>query len=226
MFTVALTGGIASGKSTVACCFAKLGISVIDADEIAHRLVNLHPAVLQQIVDSFGQSVLTEDKRLNRSRLRDIVFCNSEDRVRLEQILHPLIYKEIQSSFQTVKSVYCLLVIPLLLEERTISLLKKKSDSGIELNRILLVTTTKELQFQRAYERDHIEKKQIEAILSAQIPPAKGLTQADDIIYNKTTLNDLNQSVERFHHMYLSFSRAKNIVLEQSAFLRYYLTLK
>ncbi|MES2999015.1 MAG: dephospho-CoA kinase [Pseudomonadota bacterium] len=228
MFSVALTGSIASGKSTVARYFSELGITVIDADRIAHRLVKHHPEVLQQIVEYFGPSILAEDKQLDRVKLRNIIFFNITSRTWLEQLLHPLIYKEIHSSIQTVKSIYCLLVIPLLFEARTTRLLKEKPDSGmaIELNRILLISTSKELQFQRAQERDHLEKKQIEAILSAQLPPAKSLDKTDDIIYNKTTLNDLRQSVERFHQLYLSFAHAKNIVLEQSAFLRYYLAIK
>jgi len=228
MFTIALTGGIASGKSTVARDFAELGITVIDADQIAHRLIQCHPEVLQQIVDYFGQSILTVDNQLNRAQLRDIIFCDSEARSNLENLLHPLIYKEIQASLRRVTSIYCLVVIPLLFAERTLSLLKEKPTSGeaIELNRILLVTTSEKLQFQRAQARDQVDKRQIKAILTAQISPAEALKKADDIIYNRTTESDLRQSVARFHHMYLFLAQAKNIVLEQSSFLRYYLTFK
>ena len=216
MFIVALTGGIASGKSTVARYFSELGVSVIDADQIARKLVSV-PEILQQIVDYFGQSILTKDKQLDRSQLREIIFFNTKARNWLEQLLHPLIYKEIQSSVQIAKSAYCLLVIPLLLEERTASLLKEipssNESSYFELNRILLVTTSKKLQIQRAKERDHLEEKQIQAILSAQISPSESVNKADDIIYNEATLSDLRQSVARLHAMYLSFSHAKNIVL-------------
>lgn len=227
MFTVALTGGIASGKSTVARYFMELGITVIDADEIARKLIH-DPEVLQQVVDYFGQSILIKGKQLDRAQLRARIFSNKRERDYLEQLLHPLIYKEIYSSIQIVKSAYCLIVIPLLFEERTATLLKKKLDSLgiIELNRVLLVVTSKALQIQRAKERDHLEKTQIDAILSVQMSANENLNKADDIIYNETTLDDLHQSVERFHHMYLSFSQSKHIALEQSAFLSYYLTPK
>ena len=229
MFTVALTGGIASGKSTVARFFSELGVAVIDADQIARKLINI-PEILQQIVGYFGQSILGCDAQLDRVKLRHVIFSNTKARDYLEQLLHPLIYKEIQSSIQIAKSAYCLLVIPLLLEERTTTLLKEISSANesnyFELNRILLVTTSKELQIQRVKERDHLAENQIQAILSAQIAPSESLNKADDIIYNKTNLSDLRQSVTRFHHMYLSLSHAKNIVLEQSAFLRYYLAFK
>jgi dephospho-CoA kinase len=229
VFVVALTGGIASGKSTVARYFSELGVNVIDADQIARKLVAV-PEILQRLVDYFGQSILTKDKQLDRAQLREVVFFNTKARDWLEQTLHPLIYKEIQSSIQIAKSAYCLVVIPLLLEERTAILLKEITSSNensyFELNRILLVATSKRLQVQRAKERDHLEENQIQAILSAQISPSESVNKVDDIICNETSLNDLRQSVARLHAMYLSFSQAKNIVLEQTAFLRYYLTIK
>lgn len=227
MFTVALTGGIASGKSTVARCFSELGVEVIDTDQIARKLIDT-PEVLSQVVDYFGPSILTKDKQLDRSYLRACIFSNKKARDYLEQLLHPLIYKEIQASLLVVKSIYCLIVIPLLFEERTAALHKEKTGLAnvIELNRTLLITTSQALQIQRARERDHIKKKQIDAILSAQIASAISLKKADDIIFNETTLNDLRQSVERFHQMYLVFSNSNHIVLEQSAFLSYYLSLK
>ncbi|WP_218814264.1 dephospho-CoA kinase [Rickettsiella endosymbiont of Dermanyssus gallinae] len=227
MFTVALTGGIASGKSTLARCFSDLGVTVIDADQIAHKIM-CDLEVLQQVVAYFGPSILTADKQLHRPSLREIIFSDSTARNFLEQLLHPLIYKQIHESIQLVKSIYCLVVIPLLFEERTASLLKEKPASGIaiELNRVMLVTAPNALQIQRAQERDQAKKEQIDAILSAQISVSEGLNKADDIIYNKTTLSDLRHSAARFHRMYLAFAHAKNITLEQSAFLRYYLAIK
>lgn len=226
MFTIALTGGIASGKSTVARYFAQLGITVIDADLIARKLINA-PEIFQQVVDYFGPSIL-KNKQLNRAQLRAHIFNNKEDRDYLEQLLHPLIYKEIKISISVAKSVYCIVVIPLLFEERTVVLLKEKKDSvsTIEVNRTLLVTASKALQVQRAIERDHLEEKEINAILSVQIPSTESLNKADDIIYNETTVENLFQAVERFHQMYLSFSHCKNIILEKSAFVSYYLSPK
>ncbi|MES2142114.1 MAG: dephospho-CoA kinase [Pseudomonadota bacterium] len=222
MFTVALTGGIASGKSSAAGYFAKRGITVIDADQIARKLINTSE-ILSQVVEYFGPSIL-KNKELDRTKLRSRIFSDKEARDYLEQLLHPLIYREIQASILLAESVYCLVVIPLLFEEKTAVLLKEKqaSRTAIELNRTLLVTTSKELQTRRARERDQLEQKQIDSILSIQISSAESLGKADDIIYNVTTLDNLYQSVERFHQMYLSFSHSNHIVLEQSAFLSYY----
>lgn len=226
MFTVALTGGIASGKSTAARYFAELGVAVIDTDQIARKLID-KPEVLSQVVDYFGPAILTKDKQLNRAHLRTCIFSNKKARDYLEQLLHPLVYQEIQASILMVKSIYCLVVIPLLFEERTAVLHREKVGlTNIEINRTLLVTTSQAVQIQRARERDHIKKKQIDAILSAQIASAISLKKADDIIFNETTLYDLRQSVERFHQMYLTFSHSNHVVLEQSAFLSYYLSLK
>jgi dephospho-CoA kinase len=229
VFIVALTGGIASGKSTVANYFAELGVAVIDADQIAHKLLD-GPEIQQQIVNYYGQSVLTRAQQLNRAQLRETIFSNNEARTWLEQLLHPLIYKEIQISIQSVKSAYCLIVIPLLFEERTTYLSKAKPklhvSQFLELNRVLLISTSQALQLQRVKERDNLLEKQIQAILSVQIPPTESVNKADDIIYNKTNLSDLRQSVMRFHHMYLSFAYSRKFILEQSAFLSYYLALK
>lgn len=227
MFTVALTGGIASGKSTVARYFFDLGVTVIDADEIAHQLLCV-PAVIEQIIAYFGPAILTADKQLHRPSLRNIIFSDSKARDFLEKLLHPLIYKQIQESILIVKSIYCLVVIPLLFEEKNMNLLKEKPVSGmaIELNRIMLVASSKKLQIQRAQSRDKVTREQVDAILSVQHPVKKSFMQADDIVYNETTLNYLHQSVARFHRMYLALAHAKNFVLEQSSIPSYYLAHK
>jgi len=226
VFTVALTGGIASGKSTVAAYFSGLGITIIDADQIARKLI-YHGYVLTKILDYFGPSVLTS-KQLDRTKLRDVIFSNTTARDWLEQLLHPLIYREIRAAMEIVESAYALIVIPLLFEARTAVLFNKKpnSDHFIALDRILLVTTAKDLQIQRLQEREHLQQEQIAAILASQILPEEALYKADDIIYNARGLADLLQAVKRFHQLYLSLSQTKNIVLEKSLFLRYYLSLK
>jgi dephospho-CoA kinase len=116
-------------------------------------------------------------------------------------------------------------VIPLLLEGATASLLKKKpvANNYIELDRILLVSTSKESQIQRAYKRDHLQKPEIEAVLAAQISPAESLKQADDIIYNQSSLQDLYQASQALHAKYLSCLKNP---LEEAAFLGYYLCFK
>lgn len=225
MFTVALTGGIASGKSTVARYFSEFGVSVVDADQISRELIDNIPEISVQLAARFGSSIFKENKSLDRAALRAIIFANSKDRYWLEQLLHPLIYREIQRRIQKASGLYCLVVIPLLLEGGTSTLLKKKpvADNYIELARILLVTTSKELQIQRAHERDHLEKLQIDAILAAQISSMKSLKQADDIIYNQSDLKSLHEASKALHVKYLSYLKNP---LEEAAFFGYYLAFK
>jgi dephospho-CoA kinase len=225
VFTVALTGGIASGKSTVAHYFSEFGVSVVDADQISRQLIDDSAEISIQLAARFGSSIFKKDKSLDRAALRAIIFANPKDRYWLEQLLHPLIYREIQRRIQKASGLYCLVVIPLLLEGATASLLKKKpvANNYIELDRILLVSTSKESQIQRAYKRDHLQKPEIEAVLAAQISPAESLKQADDIIYNQSSLQDLYQASQALHAKYLSCLKNP---LEEAAFLGYYLCFK
>ncbi len=225
MFTVALTGGIASGKSTVAHYFSGFGVSVMDADQISRELIDKFPEIKVQLAARFGRSIFKENKSLDRAALRAIIFANPKDRYWLERLLHPLIYREIQRRIQKASGLYCLVVIPLLLEGGTSTLLKKKpvADNYIELDRILLVTTAKELQIQRAHERDHLQRAQIDAILAAQISSVERLKQADDIIYNQSSLQSLHHASKALHIKYLSYLKNS---LEEPAFLGYYLAFK
>lgn len=228
MFTVALTGGIASGKSTVACYFAELGVSIIDADQIGRELIDKSPEIRQQLVSRFGTSLLKKNETIDRDKLRAIIFAHPMDREWLEFLLHPLIYQEIKNSIQKASGIYNLVVIPLLLEGRTSKLLKKKpaSDKYIRLDRILLVTAPRKLQIQRAEERDRLERNQIAAILAAQISPVASIKQADDIIHNEANLQNLHKSTQEFHEKYLSLLATSKNSLEDSAFLGYYLVFK
>ncbi|WP_342147471.1 dephospho-CoA kinase [Rickettsiella endosymbiont of Aleochara curtula] len=228
MFTVALTGGIASGKSTVARYFAELGVSIIDADQIGRALIDNFPEIRKQLVARFGASLLKKNATIDRDKLRAIIFAHPKDREWLECLLHPLIYQEIESSIQKTTGIYKLVVIPLLLESRTSKLLKKKPSSGnyIQLDRILLVTAPRELQIQRAEERDRLERNQIDAILAAQISHIESIKQADDIIHNESDLQSLHNSTQAMHEKYLSLLIPSKNSLEDSAFLGYYLAYK
>ncbi len=229
MFTVALTGGIASGKSTVARYFAELGVSIIDADQIGRELIDNSLKLRNHLVEHFGPSVLKINGSVDRGRLRAIIFANPKDRVWLESLLHPLIYREIKRSIQKATGIYTLVVIPLLFESRTSQLLKTPSSlvDCIQIDRILLVTASRELQIQRAQERDLLEKNQIDAILAAQISPLESITQADDIIHNESTsLQTLRESVQATHKKYLSLLHSPKNSLDESIFQRYYLTFK
>lgn len=227
MFTVALTGGIASGKSTIARFFSELGVSVIDADQIAHGLID-NFSIHSQLIARFGVNLLKKNGAIDRDKLRSIIFSKSQDREWLELLLHPLIYEEIKDSIQKATGVYNLVVIPLLLENRTSKLLKKKpsSDDYIKLDRILLVTAPRELQIQRACERDLLEKDQVDAILAAQISPMLSIKRADDIIHNESDLQNLYKSIRALHEKYLSLLPSSKNSLDDLPFLGYYLTLK
>lgn len=228
MFTVALTGGIASGKSTVARYFAELGVSIIDADQIGRELLDNSSEIRNQLIVRFGSNLLKKDKAIDRDKLRAIIFAQPREREWLELLLHPLIYQELKHSIKKAVGVYNLVVIPLLLENRTSKLLKKKPSSinYIKLDRILLVTAPRELQVQRAQERDLLEKDQINAILAAQISPAESIQRADDIIYNESNLQSLYKSIHVLHEKYLSLLPATKNSLDDSTFLGYYLAFK
>ena len=228
MFTVALTGGIASGKSTVASYFAELGVSIIDADQIGRELIDKSPEIRKQLVTRFGDCLLKKNETIDRDKLRAIIFSHPKDREWLEFLLHPLIYQEIKRSIQKAVGTYNLVVIPLLLENRTSKLLKKRpsSDNYIQFDRILLVTAPRELQIQRAEQRDRLGINQIDAILAAQISPAASIKKADDIIHNESNLQSLRKSTQALHEKYLSLLPPSKNFLEDSAFLGYYLAYK
>jgi dephospho-CoA kinase len=228
VFTVALTGGIASGKSTIAHYFAELGVSIIDADQIGRELIDNFSELRNQLVARFGTSLLKKDGTIDREKLRAIIFAKPQEREWLELLLHPLIYQKIKRSIQKATGAYSLVVIPLLFENRTAKLLKKKpsSDNYIQLDRILLVTTSRELQIQRAQERDLLEKNQLNAILAAQISPIEIIKRADDIIHNESDLQNLHKLIQALHEKYLSLIPSSKNSLDDSAFRGYYLVFK
>jgi len=228
VFTIALTGGIATGKSVVARNFADLGVSIIDADQISRELVDNSPKIRNELIARFGTSILKKNATIDRDKLREIIFAYPTDREWLEGLLHPLIFREIKSSIQKATGLYNLVVIPLLFESRTSKLLKKKPSSAsfIQLDRILLVNAPRELQIQRARERDLLEKNQIDAILAAQISPKESINKADDVIYNDTSLLSLRNAILALHEKYLSLLTPSKFSLDDSTFLGYYLTFK
>lgn len=228
VFTVALTGGIASGKSTVARYFAELGVSIIDADQIGRELINNSSEIRDQLIARFGASILKKNATIDRDKLRAIIFAHLKDREWLECLLHPLIYRAIQIALKKATGIYSLLVIPLLLEERTSTLRKEKPSTNdyIKLNRILLVTASRELQIQRAHERDFLEKNQIDDILAAQISTTESIKRTDDIIHNDSSLQNLYSSTIALHEKYLSLLPATKNSLDDSSFLGYYLAFK
>lgn len=194
MLIVGLTGRIASGKSTVAKKFKELGINIISADYISKKLTNSNTKVLQQITNYFGKSILQDDGRLNRKKLRDIIFQEKTKRLWLENLLHPLIRQEIERKLKECTSEYCIVEIPLL------------TDTSMYpyLNRILLITSDENTQIKRLLARDNITKEDALLILNNQAPEAIYRKIADDIIENNASMNDLNNQVLKLHQKYLS----------------------
>lgn len=228
MFTVALTGGIATGKSTVARSFADLGVNVIDADQISRNLVDNSPKIRTELVEHFGSKILKKNATVDRDKLRTIIFACPKERKWLEELLHPLIFREIKNSIQNATGIYNLVVIPLLFESRNSELLKQKpfSTNFIQLDRILLVSASREFQIKRAHERDLLEKNQINAILAAQASPEENTNKADDILQNDTSLLNLHHSILVLHEKYLSLLAHSKLSLDDSTFLGYYLAFK
>jgi len=195
-YRVALTGGIASGKSTVADLFAALGVPVIDTDVIARDVVEPGQPTLTQVVEAFGSEVLAPDGRLDRRRLRERIFADPGARRRLEAILHPAIRAEMERQSSAADGPYQVLVIPLLTEG-------KRRD---HVDRVLLVDAPEELQIQRLMERDGVSHEQAQASLNAQATRAERLAMADDILRNTGRPDDLRAAVCGLNGKYLQLA--------------------
>lgn len=199
MFTVGLTGGIGSGKSTVADCFAKHGVPVIDTDAIAHELTASGGPALAAIRAAFGQTVMHADDTLNRTALRSRVFSDSAARRQLEAILHPRIRQGVEQRLATLIAPYALIVIPLLVET-----------GGYRdvLNRVLVVDCLEDVQIARVRARSGLDPDEIKAILAAQAGRSERLAAADDIIVNTSTHAALVAEVAALHRRYLTLAAA------------------
>lgn len=191
---IGLTGGIASGKTTVANMFIDLGIEVVDADIVAREVVEPGTPALQQISEHFGQSVLSPDGSLDRKALRNIIFSDEQAKTWLNNLLHPLIRNTIVEQLQNTTSPYSILVAPLLLENNMQTL----------VSRVLVVDTEISTQIERTIARDNSDISQAKAIISAQIARDKRLALADDVIKNNGMINNLTNDVKKLHDGYLA----------------------
>jgi len=196
MLKVGLTGGIGCGKTTVSNHFKQLGIPVIDADLIAHRLVEPSQPALQQITDEFGEEFLQISGSLDRTKLRNLVFNHPEKKQLLEGIMHPLVFAAIQNEVDRLSSAYCIISIPLLFE------------TGMQAiaDRVLVVDCLETEQIQRVEQRDKLDESIIRAIVASQIARTDRLAQADDVIDNSANNNNLAAQVEKLHNFYESIS--------------------
>jgi dephospho-CoA kinase len=193
---VGLTGGIGSGKSTVSAIFESQGIPVIDADQLAHQLVEPGQPALDEIHNTFGEACITSDGRLDRAFIRQRVFSNDSEKQRLEAILHPRIRNRILGWIAAIDSPYCIVVIPLLLEAGQTDL----------VDRILVVDTTETEQLKRVAARDRLTHNVILAIMDTQADRETRLAAADDIIENCSDMASLESQVKVLHSYYLEIS--------------------
>ena len=193
---IGLTGGIGSGKTAVSDLFQGLGITIVDADLASRVVVEKGREELNKIADHFGIDILTSNFELDRAKLREIIFKSEEEKLWLESILHPAIASQIQKELDSSKSPYTVLVSPLLLE----------TDQKNFCTTILVVDVPVEIQIQRTSERDDVSEQQIKSIIASQIDRDSRLEQADEVIVNDGSIQDLERKVQELHEKFLSIS--------------------
>ena len=213
-YVVGISGGIGSGKTTVTDLFAKYAFEVIDADVIAREVVEPGTPALQAIVAKFGQSVINKSDSsssdssfsgdsssgtLDRAKLRTLVFNDSEIKNWLNQLLHPAIRQQMAIQTQQAKSPYCLLSVPLLVENKLYE----------QVDRVVIVDVDELTQLQRTLLRDKTHEQQIRAIMSAQATRQQRLAVADDVIDNNGKTDDLVKQVTELHQHYLQLAQQK-----------------
>ncbi len=194
VFVVALTGGIASGKTAVTGLFAKLGVAIIDTDIIARELLEPEQPLLASIIAALGHELLDAYGQLKRRKLRELIFANKEKRELLNSLMHPEIAAEARRQINNVKSGYCILVIPLLIE--------KGGYAGVD--RVLVVDASPEVQIARLTARDDVSPAQAEAAIASQAERAERRSVADDLIDNSGPEALLEDRVLALHQLYLT----------------------
>ena len=190
-YLVGLTGGIGSGKSTVADMFAALGARIIDTDLISHQLTQLEGAAIPAIREAFGANVINAQGALDRGKMRKMVFANPTEKRRLESILHPLIFSLTKQQAATrTNAPYTLIVIPLLFES------ERYSDW---LQRVIAVDCPEEAQIARTMQRSNLDEPAVRAIMAQQLGRQERLALADEVILNNGSLDDLKRQVVEMH---------------------------
>ena len=196
MLTVGLTGGIGCGKSTAAAIFAQLGVPVLDADQIARDLVAPGQPALQAIKQTFGADILNADGTLNRPRLRECVFSDRAQKLKLEAILHPLIYNTLRIESAKLTASYSIVCIPLLFE------------TGVTdfIDRIVVVDCPEASQIARVKQRDQLSDETIQAIIASQASRAYRIAHANDVLDNSGSYGKLAEQIKKLHNLYISLS--------------------
>jgi len=200
VYRIGLTGGIASGKSTVANLFAALGITIVDTDLLAREVVAPGSALLPRIAGHFGAQVLQKDGSLDRAALRSRVFANPAERQWLERLTHPAIRELTDKRCESATSDYVIVAIPLLVET-----------AGAErFDRVLVVDCSPEIQLARLQARDGTTRAEAQRMLAAQATREQRLAVADDVVTNDGDLAALREQVEKLHRQYLKLASAQS----------------
>ncbi len=193
-FIVGLTGGIGSGKSTVAEIFRDLGVDIVDTDAIARDLTAKGQAALISITREFGNNFILPNGSMDRTRMRNLVFADSTARAKLEGILHPLIRHAVKDKIARGNGVYTILVVPLLFE----------TDGYNDLiDTSLVVDCDTDQQIARTHQRSGLSQQEVEAIMATQLVRAERLRRADDVVLNTTDLSSLKKQIVSLHRKYL-----------------------
>jgi dephospho-CoA kinase len=199
MFSVGLTGGIGSGKSTVADLFAARGVPVVDTDVIAHQITAPQGVAMPQIREKFGPEFVAPDGSMDRARMRALVFSDESARKRLEAITHPLIRSETERASRTATGPYVIVVVPLLVESGTWK---------TRVDRVLDVDCSVETQIARVMRRNGFAREQVLAIIARQATREARLAAADDVVVNDgASLESLSQDVDALHARYLALAK-------------------
>jgi len=197
MLVVAVTGGIGSGKSTVAELFKRKGIPVIDTDMVARDLVKPGQPLLQKIISEFGDQYLGPDGQLDRKALRQHVFTDNHARNKLESLMHPAIHAETLARLRNLNADYCLILIPLLVQSRL----------TYPYDRVLLVDAPEHTRAQRTVSRDQQSPEAIRQVIASQAPRQAMLAIADDILNNSGDFSSLSAAVDSLHLKYTELAR-------------------
>lgn len=199
MLRVGLTGGIGSGKSTVAALFARHGAPIIDTDKIAHELLAPGQPAEAEVVEAFGREMLGTRDNIDRARLRERVFAEPAERKRLETILHPHIRAEVIRQTENLRAPYCLIVVPLLIEAGFTDL----------VDRVLVIDADDVLRIQRTKARSGLSEAEIRQIMANQAGRRERLQKADDVITNNSDLAHLEREVARLHGAYSALTPSR-----------------
>lgn len=199
-YRIGLTGGIGSGKSTVAGLFAQHGVAVIDADQLSHELTAAGGAAIDAIRGAFGDRFIDPQGALDRVRMRSRVFSDAAAKTKLESILHPMIREETERRVLRASSAYVILMIPLLVET---------GDPHARCDRVLVVDCPEATQIERVMARSNLSRGEAEAIVAAQVSRSERLRVADDVIDNSGPPESLRPQVEKLHARYVAAARER-----------------